>query len=252
MDSNNKLVDQPGTATVTPFETKWQSNYLAVLNNSFRLISRWGCRGFNCSQKTMDIIDSWATPIAAARENDNLIRIQTDVAACRHCSFCQFRRQAIPGQGRPDADLVFIGMAPNADEDDRGELYQGPAGQLLLKMIAAMKLSSQDVFFCHLIKCFPGETILSKTDALATCRSFLHRQLAVIKPKIICSLGEGPTQNLLDKNASISSLRGRFYTYGDARLMPTLDPAYLINHPEAKRLVWEDLKKIMAYLGVGS
>ena len=223
---------------------------LTSLCHSLDLMARWGCRGFACSDHSLAKLASWTSAAIREPEKDTLDRIQADLGDCTRCRLCNHRRYIMFGEGSSDAELVFVGRTPTFEEDRSGKYYAGPAGQLLQKMIAAMKLSPQQVFICHLIKCRPPDNHQVSPDEYETCRPFLQRQLAVIKPKVICTLGEPAAHALLDETESIQHLRGRFYNYSESKVMPTLDPAHLISQPETKRMVWDDLKKIMAYLGI--
>lgn len=212
-------------------------------------LSRWGCRGFSCSDQTLAKLDAWTALAKIDTQKETLNLIQSELGICLRCSLSRQRRHVLFGQGSPSADLVFVGQMPARDEDQHGHFYHGPAGQLLLKMIGAMKLAPEQVYICNVLKCSGAASSMD----IQTCLPFLKRQLKAIAPKVICTLGEGPTQILLDQSEPISSLRGRFFNQdlgAQARIIPTLDPAFLVHHPGEKRKVWEDLKKIMAYLGL--
>ena len=160
------------------------------------------------------------------------------------------RTHIVFGEGHPSARLVFVGEGPGAEEDRSGRPFVGPAGQLLSKIIQAMNLSREQVYICNVIKCRPPGNRDPEPQEIASCQPFLLRQLAAIGPEVVCTLGSHATQTLLNCTEPVSRLRGRFHTLNDFRIMPTFHPAYLLRHPERKREVWEDMKKIMALLRI--
>ena len=168
------------------------------------------------------------------------------------CSRCKLhtlgRRQIVFGVGNPDADLMFVGEAPGADEDIQGEPFVGRAGQLLTKIIAAIGLSREDVYIANVIKCRPPQNRNPEPDEVEQCEPFLFRQIATIKPKVIVALGKFAAQSLLKTTEPITRIRGREYKYRDAILMPTYHPAYLLRNPSSKREVWEDMKRVRVLL----
>jgi DNA polymerase len=148
------------------------------------------------------------------------------------------------GSGHPQAELVVIGEGPGADEDAQGLPFVGRAGQLLTRMLESVKLSRDEAYICNTVKCRPPGNRNPEPDELAACAPFLAAQLGVIQPKVIVSLGSVATQALLRTREPIGKLRGRVHPYGDAVLIPTFHPAFLLRNPGAdyKRMAWEDLK----------
>ena len=183
-------------------------------------------------------------------EGDTLESIREFIGECTRCRLHKQRNNIVFGAGNPKAELVFIGEGPGHDEDVQGLPFVGRAGKLLTQMIEAMGLHRDDVYICNVIKCRPPENRNPEKDEIATCSPFLLRQLDVIRPKVIVCLGSVAAQALLGAHASISRSRGRWFDYHGARLMPTYHPAYLLRNPAAKGEVWEDLKKVMAHLGL--
>jgi uracil-DNA glycosylase len=163
---------------------------------------------------------------------------------CRACKLCDGRNSIVFGSGNPQADLVVIGEGPGADEDAQGLPFVGRAGQLLTKMLASVDLSRDDVYICNTVKCRPPGNRNPEPDELAACAPFLAEQLAAIQPKVILALGAVATQALLKTKETIGRLRGRLHPYGDAVLVPTFHPAFLLRNPgpEYKRLAFDDLK----------
>ena len=168
------------------------------------------------------------------------------------CSRCKLhtlgRRQVVFGVGNPNADLMFVGEAPGADEDVQGEPFVGRAGQLLTKIIEAIELRREDVYIANVIKCRPPGNRNPEPDEVEQCEPFLFRQVDIIKPKVIVALGKFAAQCLLKSDAPITRIRGREFTYRHSILIPTYHPAYLLRNPSAKRDVWEDMKKVRALL----
>jgi DNA polymerase len=154
------------------------------------------------------------------------------------------------GVGDPCARLLFIGEGPGEDEDRQGEPFVGKAGQLLTRMIQAMGLARKDVYIANIVKCRPPGNRTPAPREIISCLPYLKRQIAIIAPEVICVLGNVAARSLLDTQVSISRLRGRFTAYGDISVMPTFHPSYLLRNPEDKRLVWDDLRKIMSLLGL--
>lgn len=184
---------------------------------------------------------------------DALRAVRTDLG--EDCSRCKLhtlgRRQVVFGVGNPQADLMFVGEAPGADEDLQGEPFVGRAGQLLTKIIEAIGLRREDVYIANVIKCRPPGNRNPEPDEVEQCEAFLFRQIDVIKPKVIVALGKFAAQCLLKTDAPITRIRGREFAYRDAVLMPTYHPAYLLRTPSAKRDVWEDMKRVRAILAEG-
>ena len=140
---------------------------------------------------------------------------------------------------------MFIGEGPGAEEDRQGKPFVGAAGQLLTRIIAAMKRSRDQVYICNIIKCRPPGNRNPESDEIKTCSPFLARQIAAIQPDFIIALGTIAAQTLLGTATSISRLRGRFHEYQGIKVVPTYHPAYLLRNPDKKRDVWEDMKMLM-------
>jgi DNA polymerase len=173
--------------------------------------------------------------------------------ACTRCKLHKLgRRQVVFGVGNPNADLMFVGEGPGADEDIQGEPFVGRAGQLLTKIIEAIGMSRSDVYIANVIKCRPPQNRNPEPDEVEQCEPFLFRQIETIKPKVIVALGKFAAQCLLRTTEPITRLRGREYKYRNAILMPTFHPAFLLRNPSSKREVWEDMKRVRALLTQGA
>jgi uracil-DNA glycosylase family 4 len=181
---------------------------------------------------------------------DTLPRIREDIGDCTRCKLHKGRTKIVFGTGNPNADLMFVGEGPGRDEDLSGEPFVGRAGKLLTDMIKAMGLQREDVYIANVVKCRPPENRLPEKDEISTCSPFLMRQIDVIKPKVICTLGSCSAQTLLQTAQGISKLRGEWFDFRGTKLMPTYHPAYLLRNPAAKPEVWKDLQKVMAVLGL--
>jgi DNA polymerase len=180
---------------------------------------------------------------------DALLAIRSDIGDCTRCKLHTLgRRQVVFGVGNPQAELMFVGEAPGADEDVQGEPFVGRAGQLLTKIIEAIGLQRRDVYIANVIKCRPPQNRNPEQDEVDTCESFLFHQIDVIKPKVIVALGTFAARALLRTLDPISRLRGRVFEYRGAKLIPTFHPAYLLRNPASKREVWEDMKLVRSLL----
>ena len=178
------------------------------------------------------------TPAEALRAQE--ARLQ----GCRDCKLCEGRHTVVFGSGNPEADLVVIGEGPGADEDAQGLPFVGRAGQLLTRMLESVKLTREEVYITNTVLCRPPGNRNPEADELAACAPFLADKLAVIQPKVILTLGSVATQAMLRTKEPIGKLRGRMHAYGDAVLIPTFHPAFLLRNPgqDYRRMAWEDLK----------
>ncbi len=179
---------------------------------------------------------------------NDLDSLKCEALNCKRCSLCKTRHNIVFGSGNPKAKLMFIGEAPGEDEDLRGLPFVGRAGQLLTKIIEAMGLKRSDVYIANILKCRPPNNRVPLPAEIKECEDILKKQIDIIKPKIICTLGKFASQTLLRTETTISALRGNFREYNGIKLMPTFHPAYLLRNPADKKLVWQDMKKIMKEL----
>lgn len=165
-----------------------------------------------------------------------------DVAACTACGLCRTRNRTVPGVGDRDADWLFVGEGPGAEEDAKGEPFVGQAGRLLDSMLAALGMKRGDgVYIANVVKCRPpGNRTPTPAEAEA-CRPYLKRQIALLQPKLVVALGKSAASLLLDTDASVGSLRGRRHRYGATPLVVTYHPAYLLRSLPEKAKAWEDL-----------
>jgi DNA polymerase len=186
-----------------------------------------------------------------ASRQDALKRVADEVAQCTLCKeLADSRTQTVPGQGDPNARLVFVGEGPGEEEDRQGLAFVGRAGQLLTKMIESINLTRDQVFIANILKCRPPANRTPTPDEIANCLPYLMRQLEILRPKILCALGGVAAQTLLQTRDGITRLRGRFHPYRGALLMPTFHPAYLLRNytKDARQKVYDDLLQIQAEL----
>ncbi|MBI3316196.1 MAG: uracil-DNA glycosylase, partial [Candidatus Omnitrophica bacterium] len=184
----------------------------------------------------------------ASDKKSLLSALEEEYRQCRLCGLCDSRTQVVFGSGNPEAKLMFVGEAPGFDEDRQGAPFVGAAGQLLTKIIEAMKLKRDEVYIANCLKCRPPQNRSPLPSEIVTCKPILMKQIEIIRPKIICALGKFAAQTLLETQEPISRLRGRFQTMGEIQVMPTFHPAYLLRNPADKKLVWDDVQKIMKEL----
>lgn len=189
----------------------------------------------------------------ALSTDTDLDAIKSDIGDCTRCKLHTLGRQRIVfGSGNPNAELMFVGEAPGADEDEQGLPFVGKAGQLLTKIIEAIDLKREDVYIANVIKCRPPANRNPEPDEVATCEPFLFRQIDLIKPRVIVALGTHAAHTLLKTDVPISRIRGKQHDYRGAILIPTFHPAYLLRSPDRKREVWEDMKLVKSLLTQGA
>lgn len=192
-----------------------------------------------------------AAPVTFIRSAaDALTAIREDLGDCVRCKLhAQGRKQIVFGVGNPSAELMFVGEAPGADEDEQGVPFVGRAGQLLTRMIEAMGFSRDEVYIANVLKCRPPGNRNPEPDEVAVCEPFLFRQIDAIQPKVIIALGKFAAHTLLKTQDPISRLRGRVYEYRGRTLIPTFHPSFLLRSPGYKREAWQDLQKALAIIG---
>lgn len=191
---------------------------------------------------------SWNTPRLPASDRQPILDAQAQlVAACNKCSelVCS-RSRTVYGVGNCNTEIVFIGEGPGFEEDRQGIPFVGPAGQLLDKIILAMKLQRSDVYIMNAVKCRPQNNRNPTDEEIANCQPFFQKQLETIQPKFIVCLGAIAARALLKTPLGIGKLRGKFYSYCGAKVAVTYHPAYLLRNPDAKKLTWDDMKMVMS------
>ncbi|MFQ6069351.1 MAG: uracil-DNA glycosylase family protein [Candidatus Aminicenantales bacterium] len=191
----------------------------------------------------------FATP---PRSEDRFLELREKILSCERCPLSQGRRQAVPGEGNERASLMFVGEAPGRDEDIQGRPFVGRAGQLLTKIIEAMGFERDEVYITNVCKCRPPENRTPHRQEIDECASFLLEQIEVIKPRVIVALGRVAADFFIPGGLSLSRLRGNFSQFRGIQVMPTFHPSYLVRNEQnrvLKKMVWEDMKKVMSFLG---
>ncbi|MBR3899130.1 MAG: uracil-DNA glycosylase, partial [Elusimicrobiaceae bacterium] len=206
--------------------------------------------------------------MSASEKQALLDEIAEEIKSCKRCPLCKTRLNAVPGEGNPNATLMFIGEGPGFDEDHQGRPFIGRAGQLLDKMIAAMGLKREDVFIGNIAKCHPmvnpenpeahGNDRAPNAVEIAVCRKFIERQIAAISPKYIVALGGVAAKALISDTKSLGALRGKFHLLhldsvelkAPVKILATYHPAALLRNPNWKKDAWADLQMVMAEMGL--
>jgi DNA polymerase len=188
-------------------------------------------------------------PVAVTRA-DSLRILRSELGDCTRCRLSRNRKTVVFGEGNARARLMFIGEGPGREEDIQGRPFVGDAGQLLTRLIEKMGFKREDVYIANIVKCRPPSNRDPQEDEIAACLPFLKRQIRVISPEVIITLGRIAAHTLMEVKTPISRLRGKFDTYEGVPLMPTFHPAYLLRNPKDKILVWADAQKVLAKLGL--
>jgi DNA polymerase len=244
-----------------------ETEELAAVAVSLRRHLDWRCRaGIRTITRGNATRTNMVAPVdehpLAGAENDlfadvnpvyqttSLEELRSAIGDCRRCKLCAGRTNLVFGVGNPNARLMFVGEGPGRDEDLQGEPFVGRAGQLLTDIISkGMGLKREDVYIANVVKCRPPENRNPEPDEVAACEPFLKKQIELIHPEIIVALGKFAVQTLLRSKIPITKLRGQWHSYHGIKLMPTFHPAYLLRNPGDKKLVWEDIKKVIEALG---
>jgi uracil-DNA glycosylase family 4 len=203
------------------------------------------------------IPDTPATPdnTDAAKAPENLSELQEHIGDCRRCKLCSGRKNIVFGEGSERARIMFIGEGPGVDEDIQGRPFVGAAGKLLTDIIEkGIKIKREEVYICNVVKCHPPGNRDPEKNEVKACIPFLKKQIEIIKPEVICTLGRIAARELLERDFKITMERGRWQTYLNVPLMPTYHPAYILRNPGKERKlkgeVWQDIQKIMALLDI--
>ncbi len=193
-------------------------------------------------------------PVASTCDGDRAVALrvlQAEVVGCTKCvDLASSRTTTVFGSGSPNARICFFGEAPGADEDASGEPFVGRAGELLTKIIEACQLRREDVYILNVLKCRPPGNRLPLPGEVGNCRGFFERQFEAISPEYICCLGATAAHALLETAEPIGKLRKRWFTFHASKVICTYHPSYLLRNPAAKREVWDDMKLMMADMGV--
>ncbi len=182
------------------------------------------------------IKESWMESVSFEAFSD-------DIKDCQKCKLlARTRKQVVFGTGNPKADIVVVGEAPGADEDEQGKPFVGRAGRLLTDILKAINFTREEVFICNILKCRPPENRNPLPDEIANCEPYLFKQLEMIKPKLILAVGTFAAQTLLRTKDPLGKLRGKFHSYKGIKMMVTYHPAALLRNPNWKKPTWEDVQ----------
>ena len=168
----------------------------------------------------------------------------SDLRVCEKCGLCRGRMNVVPGEGDPNADLMFIGEGPGAEEDRLGRPFVGRSGELLTKMIHAIGLERSEVYICNVVKCRPPANRDPAPEEAETCLPYLRAQVALVRPRVIALLGRVACQYTLREQISVTRDHGRWFERKGVWMMPTFHPAALLRDPARKRDAWEDFQKL--------
>jgi len=188
----------------------------------------------------------------SSSEDSPYLFLKERILNCQKCPLSQGRKNAVPGEGNLGTELMFVGEAPGRDEDIQGQPFVGRAGQLLTKIIHAMKFKREEVYITNIVKCRPPENRTPHKQEIEMCQGYLREQLGMIKPKVIVTLGKVAADFFIQSKLGMTALRGNFYEFNNIKVMPTFHPSYIIRNEgnkELKKMVWEDMQKVMAFLG---
>ena len=199
------------------------------------------------TEQPLTVLPASASSLPEPTETIEQIRAEIG-PDCMRCKLSLERKQVVNSTGNFNAELMFVGEAPGADEDEQGFPFVGRAGKLLTDIMGAIGFGREDVFIGNINRCRPPGNRAPEADETIACKPFLQREIAVVRPKVIVVLGATAAQNLLETKVPIGKLRGQFHDYLGTKVMPTFHPAYLLRDPHKKREVWEDMKLVRDYL----
>jgi uracil-DNA glycosylase len=180
---------------------------------------------------------------------DSLEAVAAMVSGCTRCVLCQTRTNTVPGEGNPSARLMCVGEGPGATEDEKGRPFVGAAGQLLDQILSAIECPRETVFIANIVKCRPPQNRKPLPDEATSCLPYLHRQIALVRPKVLLALGGTAAEWLLNTKQSLGSLRGKVHQYGDIPVIVTYHPAALLRNPNWKKPTWDDVRIARQLLG---
>lgn len=197
------------------------------------------------------IVETKGPETTASKEPISLETVHKEIGDCTRCKLNKGRNTIVFGEGNPKAEILFVGEGPGFEEDQQGRPFVGAAGQLLTDIIVkGIGLKREEVYICNIVKCRPPGNRNPEPDEVEACIGFVKQQIAAINPKVIVTLGNVPTQNLLKTKQGITKMRGTWQEYNGIPVMPTFHPSYLLRSPSEKKWVWEDIKMVMGKLGI--
>ena len=192
------------------------------------------------------VVDSPATPGFIKSKEASLKALREEIGDCRRCKLAAGRKNIVFGEGNPDARLMFVGEGPGREEDLQARPFVGDAGMLLTRLIEKMGFKREEVYIANIVKCRPPMNRDPERDEIESCRGFVERQIEIISPTVIISLGRISSQTLLgNATLKMTAVRGHFFDYRGIPLMPTFHPAYLLRNPKDKWLTWSDAQMVL-------
>ena len=195
------------------------------------------------------VVASSVTPSVTKLKEAALKALREEIGDCKRCKLSSGRKNIVFGEGSPDARLMFIGEGPGREEDLQARPFVGDAGILLTRLIEKMGFRREDVYIANIVKCRPPMNRDPERDEIESCRGYVEKQIEIINPQVIISLGRISSQTLIGNPAlKMTSIRGRFFDYNGIPLMPTFHPAYLLRNPKDKWLTWSDAQKVLEKL----
>jgi uracil-DNA glycosylase family 4 len=230
---NELLANVEGTVSSVP-----KTNHVPTDENEDSGYNKRTTIKIEDDQANSMITDEW-------EKCDNLSELSAKIQGCEKCGMLsKGRKNIVFGSGNPNAEIVVVGEAPGADEDEQGLPFVGRAGRLLTDILAAINLSRDEVYICNILKCRPPENRNPQPEEISNCEPYLSKQLELIKPKLILALGTFAAQTLLGTREPLGKLRGKFHLYKNTKLLVTYHPAALLRNPNWKRPTWEDVKML--------
>lgn len=207
-----------------------------------------GLAGEKVSEAPVPYSKSGNADVDITAKDEALKMLREEIGDCQRCKLSKGRKNIVFGEGNAYAKLMFIGEGPGKDEDMQGRPFVGEAGQILDSLINKRGWKREEVYIANIVKCRPPANRVPEEDEIATCRPFVERQIEIIRPKVIMSLGNVATQSLLRIKITISKARGNFFSYKDIPVMPTFHPAYFLRNPKDKHLTWDDTARVLEKL----
>jgi len=205
----------------------------------------------NHIEERLNFLGELGVEFVFSEKDSSFSSLEQRILHCQLCPLSRTRTIAVPGEGNREAELMFVGEGPGYEEDIQGRPFVGRAGQLLTKIIQAMKFSREEVYITNVVKCRPPNNRTPQREEVETCKPYLLEQIKRIQPKVIVALGKVATDFFVPTGLAMTDLRGNFYQFENILVMPTFHPSYLIRNEgnkEIRKMVWEDMQKVMAHL----
>ncbi len=224
-------------------------NHTPAIGDLIKIIKFYEALGFErLPLKVPESACSGSSGKTCLLKEQALRRLREEIGECTRCRLHEKRTKLVFGEGSPEAELMFIGEAPGEEEDLQGRPFVGRAGELLTRLILKMGLQREDVYIANTVKCRPPENRRPREDEIQTCLTFLKRQIEIISPRVIMTLGDVATKTILQTRLGITKVRGKVFRYMDIPVVPTFHPSYLLRNPNDKWLTWSDAQVVLKIL----